>query len=194
MSEPREDEARVRLTIDGREVEVAPGTTLWDAARGAGIEIPVLCHEPRLEPVGVCRMCVVDVGERTLAAACVRRCEPGMVVRTAGEDLDGHRRVLTELLMADQPPPEQDAREALADNALRALAERYAADGTSLPGPAAARGSDSSSPVISVDPQACILCDRCVRACDDIQGNDVIGRTGKGYGAGIAFDLGLPMG
>jgi NADH dehydrogenase/NADH:ubiquinone oxidoreductase subunit G len=62
----------IRLTIDGVQVEVAEGTTLWEAARARGIEIPVLCHDPRLRPVGVCRLCVVDVGERTLAAACVR--------------------------------------------------------------------------------------------------------------------------
>ena len=80
MSEAHED--RIELTIDGRAVRVAPGTTIWDAARRAGIEIPVLCHDPRLAPVGVCRMCVVDVGERVLAAACVRECEEGMEVRS----------------------------------------------------------------------------------------------------------------
>ena len=58
----------IELTIDGRNLEVPEGTTIWDAARSAGIEVPVLCHEPRLAPVGVCRMCVVDVGERALAA------------------------------------------------------------------------------------------------------------------------------
>jgi len=188
-------EARVRLTLDGEEIEVASGTTIFDAARSAGIDVPVLCHDSRLDPVGVCRMCVVDVGERVLTAACVRTCEPGMVVQTQSPEIDGHRRVLTELLMADQPAPEHDAREALGDNVLRGLAERYDVDGSSLPGPPdrAAR-ADSSSHVISIDHQACILCDRCIRACDDLQGNEVIGRTGKGYGAGIAFDLGNPMG
>ena len=63
----------VRLEIDGAAVEVAPGTSLWDAARSVGITIPVLCHDPELDPVGVCRMCVVEVeGERVLAASCVR--------------------------------------------------------------------------------------------------------------------------
>jgi formate dehydrogenase major subunit len=187
-------DGRVRLSIDGRSVEVAPGTTIWDAARAAGIEIPVLCHEPRLAPVGVCRLCVVDVGERTLAASCVRACEPDMVVRTATDEVEGCRKMLAELLMADQPAPERDARESLGDNALRALASRYEADGSSLPGPPVDRGADSSSPVIAVDHQACILCDRCIRACDDLQGNEVLGRTGKGYAAGIAFDLDRPMG
>ena len=64
----------IELTIDGVRVSVAEGTTLYEAAKGAGIEIPVLCHDDRYDPVGVCRMCTVDVGERTLAAACVRVC------------------------------------------------------------------------------------------------------------------------
>ncbi|MCZ6596609.1 MAG: 2Fe-2S iron-sulfur cluster-binding protein, partial [Planctomycetota bacterium] len=150
---------QIALTIDGVRVEVAAGTTLWEAARAAGIEIPVLCHEPRLAPVGVCRLCVVDIGERTLAASCVRLCEPGMEVRTATEEIETHRGVLTELLMADQPPVEEDARATtLGDNALHALADRYDARGESLPaGQDGQRPADASSAVIAVDHQACIL-------------------------------------
>ncbi|MBI4589181.1 MAG: (2Fe-2S)-binding protein, partial [Candidatus Rokubacteria bacterium] len=72
----------VTLTIDGRKVSVPEGTTIWQVARQAGIEIPVLCHDPRLRPVGVCRVCVVDVGERVLAASCVRAAADGMTVST----------------------------------------------------------------------------------------------------------------
>ena len=101
----------IKLTIDDLTVEVPEGTTIWDAARSAGIEIPVLCHDPRMEPVGVCRMCVVDVGGRTLAASCVRPCEPGMEVRTTTPEIESHRKTLTELLICDQPPVEDDAKE-----------------------------------------------------------------------------------
>jgi formate dehydrogenase major subunit len=185
--------ALVKLTIDGQVVEVPTGTTIWDAARSLGVEIPVLCHDTRLAPVGVCRMCVVDVGERSLVASCVRPCEEGMEVRTATSEVEGHRKVLTELLMADQPAAVDDAREtSLADNELRALAARYGARSDHFPS-ARMRGQDASSPVIAVDHQACILCDRCIRACDDLQNNEVLGRTGKGYTAGIAFDLDAPM-
>src|SRR5438270_831034 len=106
-------EALIELTIDGQALRVPPGTTLWDAARGAGIAVPVLCHDPDLTPVGRGR-------------------------------------------------------------------------------PALPR--DLSSPVIAVDHAACILCDRCIRACDDLQVNEVIGRTGKGHRARIAFDDDRPMG
>jgi formate dehydrogenase major subunit len=184
----------IELTIDGRTLRVPEGTTLWEAARRDGIDIPVLCHDARLQPVGVCRMCVVDVGERTLAASCVRTCQPGMQVQTATPEIESHRKLLTELLMADQPPPERDAKEAgLGGNELFALARRYDAWGERL-SRANGRPDDDSSRVIAVDHQACILCDRCIRACDDLQNNEVIGRSGKGYATRIAFDLDLPMG
>ena len=185
----------IELTIDGVPVKVAEGTTLFDAAREAGIDIPVLCHDPRLDPAGVCRLCSVDIGERTLVAACVRPCEAGMEVKTVTPEIETHRRKLVDLLMADQPGPENDPREStLGDNALLALARRYDAWGQDLPGAPGRRPADSSSPVIAVDHAACILCDRCIRACNDIQGNDVIGRTGKGHAARIGFDLDTGMG
>ena len=184
----------IELSIDGVRVEVAEGTTLFEAAQQAGIEIPVLCHDARYAPVGVCRMCTVDVGERVLAAACVRACEPGMEVKTQTAEVETHRRALVDLLMADQPAPEDDPREStLGDNALLALARGYDAWGTDWPA-GAPRPEDTSSPVIAVDHGACILCDRCIRACNDIQSNDVIGRTGKGSDTRIGFDLDAAMG
>jgi len=187
--------SEVTLTIDGQRVTVPAGTTIWDAAALAGIDIPVLCHDPRLEPVGVCRVCAVDVGERTLPAACVRKAEDGMDVRTQTDEIQAHRRVLTELLLADQPPVSR--REATTgDDGLYALARKVEVGDIPWPDDSvrAARGQDTSSPVIAVDHQACILCDRCVRACDEVQHNDVITRTGKGYSTRIAFDLDVPMG
>jgi formate dehydrogenase major subunit len=185
----------VSLTIDGVQVTVPEGTTIWTAAKDAGIDIPVLCHNERFDPVGVCRICVVDVGARAYAAACVRPCEDGMDVKTATPDVERSRVTLTELLLADQPAPERDPKQATTgDNELLALADRFGlARAGGLP-TASGRGADLSNPVIAVDHDSCILCDRCVRACDDIQGNDVIGRSGKGYTTRIAFDLNDPMG
>ena len=185
----------VTLTIDGREVTVAEGSTIWAAAKAAGIDIPVLCHDERFDPVGVCRMCVVDTGAPAFAASCVRACEEGMEVKTATPEVERSRAVLTQLLLSDQPERERDPKQTTTgDNELLALAGRYGVsreDGLPL---ASGRGTDLSNPVIAVDHDSCILCDRCVRACDDIQGNDVIGRSGKGYSTRIAFDLNDPMG
>src|ERR671917_534435 len=185
----------VTLTVDGREVTVPEGTTIWDAAKALDIEIPALCHDERYDPVGVCRTCVVDVGARVLAAACVRPCEDGMEVKTATDEVERQRATLTELLIADQPPADEDPKETTtADNELLVLARRYGVEHNGALPRGGGRGEDFSNPVIAVNHDACILCDRCVRACDDIQGNDVIGRTGKGYTTRIAFDLNDPMG
>jgi formate dehydrogenase major subunit len=196
------------VTLDGCSATVAAGTTIWDAARQRGIDIPVLCHHPRLRPVGVCRLCVVDVGGRALAASCVRACEDGMQVQTGGERVEKQRRMLVALLLADHPTP--CARErTTGDCDLEALGRRYGlldgrgrsvGDGYAF-SVANASGSDNgprpadlSSPVIAVDHQSCILCDRCIRGCNEVQCNEVIGRTGKGYNTRIAFDLDQPMG
>lgn len=196
----------ITLSIDGRAVTVPPGTTIWEAAREQGIDIPVLCHSPKMDPVGVCRMCVVDVGERVLAASCVRECANGMQVETNSEKVQRNRRMLVELLLSEHPIPCARERSS-GDCELEALGRQYGLIETEAPrfGAATAqlaeqkhrdgwRDLDGSSPVIAVDHQACILCDRCVRACDDIQSNDVIGRSGKGFAARIAFDLDNPMG
>jgi formate dehydrogenase major subunit len=195
----------IQLTIDGRRIAVSAGTTIWDAARQLGIDIPVLCHDPRLAPVGVCRTCVVDVGGRVLAASCVRPCEEGMVVQTNSERVEKQRKMLTALLLADHPVP-CDKEKTTGDCELEALGRRYGlisdfgfriSDfGWENPQSAVRNppSKDLTSPVIAVDHRACILCDRCIRACDDVQSNEVIGRTGKGYAARIGFDLDVPMG
>src|SRR5262249_25740390 len=100
-----EERATVALIIDGQSISVPHSTSIWEAARQVGIDIPVLCHDPRLAPVGVCRTCVVDVGGRVLAASCVRPCEEGMVVQTNSERVEKQRRMLTMLLLAEHPVP-----------------------------------------------------------------------------------------
>ncbi|MHC4923504.1 MAG: formate dehydrogenase subunit alpha [Planctomycetota bacterium] len=187
------------LTIDGKSVTVDEGTSIWDAAQAMGIDIPVLCHDPRLEPVGVCRLCVVDVeGARVNPASCVRACEDGMVVETNSETIEKRRAVLVEMLLSDHPVP--CAREQQSgDCALEELGRRYGvleSPRWHRPEPAEieARRKDPSSAVIAVDHEACILCDKCIRGCDDIQSNEVIGRNGKGVFARIGFDTDVPMG
>src|SRR5262249_22522852 len=114
----------IRLTVDGRVTSVTTGTTVWEAARALGIEIPVLCHSPRLRPVGVCRVCAVDVGGRVMAAACVRECEEGMVVRTNDERIERQRRTLVQLLLDEHSVPCERER-TMGDCELEALGRRY---------------------------------------------------------------------
>ena len=183
----------IELTIDGRKVSVPAGTTIFDAARANNIEIPALCNQQNEAPVGVCRVCVVDVGARVYAASCIRPVEPGMVVNTASDGVKRARHTLVELLMSDHASPCARERQS-GDCELEALAKsenitrsRYAPRPTR-------RGPDNSSMSIAVDFDACILCDRCVRGCNDIRENFVLGRMGKGASTGIAFDNNEPMG
>ena len=98
--------ATVTLTIDGRPIEVPAGTTLFDAARLLGISVPTLCHQQNQTPVGVCRVCVVEVkNARVYPAACVRPADPNMEVLTTSEGVLRARRTLVELLLADHPVP-----------------------------------------------------------------------------------------
>jgi CRP-like cAMP-binding protein len=182
----------VQLTIDGREVIVPAGTTIFDAARISGITIPTLCHQQNETPVGVCRLCVVDIGQRVYAASCIRQVEPGMKVRTATEDVTGVRYTLLELLMADHPSPCQRQKNTQ-DCELEHLASQAGISASRYPPLPAPRGHDDSSTSIAVDHDACILCERCIRGCNEIRHNFVIARRGKGYQAGIAFDENLPM-
>ena len=183
----------IELTIDGAVVRVPEGTTLFDAARMQGISIPTLCHLQNETPVGVCRLCVVDTGARVLTAACVRPVEAGLKVITGSEKVLAARKTLLELMMADHPSPCARQKNS-GDCELETLA---ATAGVSEPRYArrtVSRGHDDSSLSIAVDHDACILCDRCIRGCDEVRNNFVMGRMGKGYAADIAFDLNSPMG
>jgi len=183
----------VDITIDERAVRVPAGTTVFDAARMNGVVIPTLCHLQNETPVGVCRLCVVDTGARVLSASCVRPVEPGMKVSTNSEKVLNARKTLLELLMADHASP--CARQLNSgDCELETLAKAAGITQPRFAKRTVARGNDDSSLAIAVDHDACILCDRCIRGCNEIKNNFVLGRMGKGYATGIAFDLNSPMG
>ena len=184
------------LTVDDREVTVPHGTTIFDAARLAGVTIPTLCHQQNQTPVGVCRICIVDCGERAPQAACVFKAEPGMVVKTDSEPIVAMRKTLYELMLSDHPSPCLRQRQS-ADCEL----ETQAAHVGVLPEAVRFKmravpvmSEDDTSPSIHVDYSACILCDRCIRGCSEIRNNNVIARQGKGYFTTIAFDANEPMG
>ena len=183
----------VQLTIDGKEVSAPASATVFDAARAHGITIPTLCHMQNETPVGVCRLCVVEAGGRVLTASCVRQVENGMKVVTNSERVLAARRTLLEMLMADHPSPCARERHS-GDCELEMQARNHGITQSRFPKRYFTRPKDDSSLAIAVDHEACILCDRCIRGCNEIRQNLVLGRMGKGGGAGIAFDLNSPMG
>ena len=194
MSEHGNHDELMTLTVDGVEVTVPHGTTVFDAARIAGVYIPTLCHQQNQAPVAVCRICVVDVGERALQAACIFKAEPGMVVKTDTEPIQQSRKTLYELMLSDHPTPCLRQQQS-GDCELEMQAANAGVTSTRFAKRAVpVLAEDDSSPAIHVDFSACILCDRCIRGCAEIRHNYVIARQGKGYFTTIAFDANQPMG
>lgn len=191
-----QDLPTVDFTLDGQAVQAVPGETLWQVARRVGTELPHLCHTPGLPSAGNCRACVVEVGgERTLAASCCRQPTPGMAVRTDTPRVRQAQRTVLELLLADAPGSERLRHDnELADWSQRtgARSGRFAARGPAQR-EAAVHGSDRSHPAMAVNLDACIQCTRCIRACRDVQGNDVLGLSGRGGEVRIVFDQGDPV-
>ncbi len=184
----------ISFTLDGEEVRVPEGTTIWEAAHGRGLTIPHLCHKPApgYRPDGNCRACMVEVeGERTLVASCIRPVAEGMVVNSASERAEKSRNLVMELLVADQPEVVHDRSSHFWDMAeMNGVAEsRFPAiEETRVP------LLDASHVAMSVNLDACIHCNLCVRACREVQVNDVIGMAGRGHDAKIVFDQDDPMG
>ncbi|MGD9291572.1 MAG: molybdopterin-dependent oxidoreductase, partial [Gammaproteobacteria bacterium] len=187
------DQTRVKFFLDGEPVEASPGETIWEVARRQGTEIPHLCHrpEPGYRPDGNCRACMVEIeGERTLAASCIRRPAPGMRVHTVGERAEKARSMVFEMLIADQPP-RSTAHDP--DSAIWRWAERLGIDSSRLPARRPPQ-PDRSHPAMAVFLDACIHCTLCVRACREVQVNDVIGMAYRGHDASVVFDQDDPMG
>ncbi len=183
----------VTLFIDGREIEARPGETIWSVADRHGIDIPHLCHTPQpgYRADGNCRACVVEVeGERALAASCVRKAQPGMRVSTATGRARSAQTMMLELLLADQPE-----RESCHDpqSRLWQWADRLGIGASRFPAERVAH-SDRSHPAMAVFLDACIHCNLCIRACREIQVNDVIGMAHRGHLSKIVFDCDDPMG
>ena len=184
---------KISFELDGQQVSATPGETLWQVANRLGTEIPHLCYKPAdsYRADGNCRACMVEIeGERVLAASCIREPAEGMKVSTASDRAKASRRMVMELLVTDQPA-KADAHDP--DSTLWRFADGMALSESRFPvheRPSA----DSSHPAIAVNMDACIQCGLCVRACREIQVNDVIGMAGRGPGAHIVFDLGDDMG
>jgi len=186
----------VTFTLDGQEVQSERGMTIWEVANGRGLVIPHLCHKPApgYRPDGNCRACMVEIeGERTLAASCIREPSDGMVVTTNSARAQNARKLVVEMLVADQPEPEKahDKSSHLWDMAALTGVEESRF-------PKLEEGRipllDDSHVAMSVNLDACIQCGLCVRACREVQVNDVIGMAGRGHDAYPTFDFADPMG
>ncbi len=186
----------ITLEVDGREVTVPEGTSVLRAAALADVAIPKLCATDSLEPFGSCRLCLVQVeGRNGYPASCTTPAESGMKVRTKSEMLERLRRGVMELYMSDHPPD----RAACAGNGnceLHAMADavglgetRYGFEGRNHLD--AAR--DASNPYFAFDPARCIVCSRCVRACEEVQGTFALTIDGRGFNSVVSASQHQPF-
>jgi formate dehydrogenase major subunit len=185
---------KITIELDGRQVEAEAGETIWQVAQRHGTSIPHLCWHPApgYRADGNCRACMVEVeGERVLAASCQRKATAGMKVKTASERAKKSREMVFELLMADQPEREGSHDPASKFwNWVEAMGvtttRRFPKDDRPV--------ADVTHSAIAVNLDACINCGLCVRACREVQANDVIGMAFRGHGSKVVFDFDQGMG
>ena len=179
----------VHFTLNGREIEARADETILQAAARHGVDIPHLCYTEGMRPDGNCRACMVEIeGERVLAASCCRHATDGMKIRTDSDRARLSQRMVLELLLSDTVEASQRP-----DSELLQWAARLDVVATRFP-MRAQPAPDFSHPAIEVRLDACIQCTRCVRACREVQVNDVIGYANRGNDAKIVFDFDDPMG
>jgi formate dehydrogenase major subunit len=196
----RVSEKTVTLTIDGVSVSVPAGTSVMAAAMSMGTKIPKLCATDSLEPFGSCRLCLVEIeGRRGTPASCTTPAEEGMIVRTQTDTLHTLRKGVMELYISDHPLDcltcsangdceLQDMAGAvgLRDVRYEAVQTHFRAKDTSGQVNPQYIPRDDSNPYFSYDPQKCIVCSRCVRACEEVQGTFALTIEGRGFGSRVA--------
>ncbi len=182
------------LTIDGKMVTGMAGETIFNAAWEAGIRIPRLCHVGGVSDVGACRLCLVEIeGQKKLLAACLTPVEEGMVVHTNTERLRAHRRLILELLFAER----NHVCSVCVMNGqceLQDLAAEAGLDHVRLRYQFPKLGVDTSHERFGLDHNRCVLCTRCIRVCDEVEGAHTWDVSGRGARSVIIADMGEPWG
>jgi len=193
---PSPSAAKVTLTIDGEEVTVPEGTTVLRAAALAGIGIPKLCATDSLEPFGSCRLCLVEIeGMKGLPASCTTEVREGMVVTTQNERVANIRRNVMELYISDHPldcltcPTNGDCELQDMAGAVGLREVRYGYEGANH----LDSEKDKSNPYFTFDPSKCIVCSRCVRACEEVQGTFALTIDGRGFSSKVAASQDQPF-
>ncbi len=186
--------ALVNVTIDGQQLAVESGQTIYEAAKAARIDIPTLCHHPALDPIGACRICLVEVEkQRTLQPACTFQVSEGMVVHTESAKVVENRKFLLELLFSERNHYCMYCQMS-GDCELQALAYRYGLDSWMYERPYPSLPVDATRKFFVMDHNRCILCRRCIRMCGDQVGNHTLGLGARGANTMIVADMDVPFG
>ncbi len=183
----------VELTIDGRPVQAKEGTSVLEASLGAGIYIPHLCHHSDLSPIGACRLCLVEIeGASGLVASCTTPVRAGMQVKTKGEQIEASRRFAMELMLAGHPADCGTCVKYL-NCELQSLKQYLVSDHLSVRRRSRLFAVTSANPLFLQDPNKCVLCGRCVRACHELRGVGVLFYKKKGREAYIGTAEDRPL-
>ena len=179
------------ITLDGERVPVTRGETIYEVSERHRKSIPTLCYDPRLEPLGACRLCIVEIeGARNPVASCTTVAQPGMKVTTKSARLEMHRRVLMEMVGSENRDLDVDPLSGYASDEMATLLDRYDArtkrfagsmSGTSRP--------DDDNPFILRDYENCISCYRCVRVCAEQEGDYAISMMNRGFETQITTEF-----
>ncbi len=179
----------IQFELNGNKISANQGETILKAAQRHGVEIPHLCYKDGMEEVGNCRSCMVEIeGERVLASSCCRNPSAGMKVHSDNERALKSQKMVLELLQSDMPEKQYTL-----ENALQQWSKKLSVNPSRFSSRTKVK-NDSSHPAIAVNLDACIHCTRCLRACRDVQVNDVIGLAKRGSETKIVFDFDDEMG
>ncbi len=186
--------ANITLTIDGVQVTVPRGATVLEAAEQAGVFIPTLCHDPELSKPGACRMCVVEIpgGRPGLAASCVTEAGEGMVVNTATPAVIEARKTILELLLANHPEDCLTCHKS-GNCKLQEYAYYYGVRQDAYKGEKHNYPIEEDNPFIIRDLNKCILCGKCIRMCEEIQGNNAINFSYRGFNTMVGPAMGTTL-
>ncbi|MBM3276559.1 MAG: (2Fe-2S)-binding protein [Candidatus Handelsmanbacteria bacterium] len=179
------------LTLDGEQVEFAPGETLYEIAHRRHAEIPTLCYDPRLEPFGSCRLCAVEVeGSRNPVASCTTKAMPGMNVRTLTPQLEEYRKTLLEMVASENRKLDVDPLSGFSSQELKILVDRYGARTGRFAGARSGKSKlEDTNPFILRDYEQCISCYRCVRVCAEREGDHAISVANRGFHTQITAEF-----
>ena len=181
---------RHKIEIDGVEVAFTEGETILEVAQRHEKEIPTLCYDPRLEPFGGCRLCIVELeGARNPVASCTTKATPGMVVRTATDTIETYRKTLLEMVISENREVDVSPLRGYAAGELADLRDKYAINGTRMTGAKSGTRKTDENPFILRDYELCISCYRCVRVCAEQEGDHAINVMNRGFHTQITTEF-----
>ena len=181
---------KYKIEIDGVEVPYVEGETILEVAERHQKQIPTLCYDPRLEPFGGCRLCIVELeGARNPVAACTTKAVPGMVVRTATDTIEFYRKTLLEMVVSENREVDVSPLRGYASGELAALRDRYEVDATRITGATSGTTKSDENPFILRDYELCISCYRCVRVCAEQEGDYAINVMNRGFHTQITTEF-----